>query len=142
MTICIDASLVVALLMPESLSPAALSRWQAWVEQDEEVVAPALLRYEVHSALYRKAFRELIAFEDSLGAIEQFTRLDIHFLDPPGLPRRAAELAKLFERPNTYDAHYLALAEHLNCPFWSADERLYNAVCQRFANLYWLGQTG
>jgi hypothetical protein len=56
-----------------------------------------LLRYEVNSALYRKAFRALVSFDDSLQAIGQFTRLDINFLDPPGLPRRAAELANLFK---------------------------------------------
>jgi predicted nucleic acid-binding protein len=127
--------------MPESLSPLALAYWQAWVERDEEIVAPALLRYEVNSALYRKAFRGLVSFDDSLQAIQQFTRLDINYLDPPSLPRRAAELANLFKRPNTYDAHYLALAEYTNCLFWSADERLINAVRQEFTSIRWLGQT-
>jgi predicted nucleic acid-binding protein len=44
-----------------------------------------------------------------------------------------------FNRPNTYDAHYLALAENLNCPFWTGDERLFNAVHSDFSDVFWLG---
>ncbi|MBC8099768.1 MAG: type II toxin-antitoxin system VapC family toxin [Armatimonadetes bacterium] len=44
------------------------------------------------------------------------------------LYRRAYELAEQLSLPTAYDAQYLAVAEHLGCDFWTADERLYNAV--------------
>jgi predicted nucleic acid-binding protein len=141
MTVCVDASLIVALLVPEGFSQAALSLWQDWIDKDEVIVAPGLLRYEVTSALYRKSFRGQITQQDSLLALEQFVRLDISYLDPLGQHRRAMELAQIFQRPNTYDAHYLALAEHLGCPLWSGDERLFNAVRQGFENIHWLGMS-
>ena len=55
------------------------------------------------------------------------------------VPIRAFELATRFRRPAAYDAHYLALAEHLACPFWTADERLYNSVRDSFPLIRWLG---
>ena len=65
--------------------------------------------------------------------------LDIHYLDPPGLSLRAFEMAACFKQPAAYDAHYLALADHLSCPFWTADERLYNGVQADFPHARWLG---
>jgi predicted nucleic acid-binding protein len=37
-------------------------------------------------------------------------------------------LAQQYNLPATYDAHYLALAEHEKCEYWTADTRLWNAV--------------
>lgn len=38
-----------------------------------------------------------------------------------------------------HDAHYLALAQTLDCEFWTADERLYNAVRDQLPWVRWLG---
>ena len=77
--------------------------------------------------------------DDTRRALEEAMSLDIRYLDPPDLPLRAFELAARLRRPAAYDAHYLALAEHLECPFWTADERLYNAVRNDFPSIRWLG---
>jgi predicted nucleic acid-binding protein len=137
--ICVDASFMVALLVPESFSHTALKHWEEWIIGDMQIVAPALLWYEVISALYRKALRNLITWEDSQAAQAQFLVLDIAYQEPQGLPLRAVELAKFFQRPNTYDAFYLALAENLDCQLWTADERLFNSVQKNFQNIRWLG---
>ena len=138
--VCVDASFMVALLMPESFSQTTLRLWEEWVLGDVEISAPSLLRYEVISALYRKALRSLVTWEDSQSAQVQFLSLDIDFKDPKELPARAVELARFYQRPNTYDAFYLALAEHLDCKLWTADERLYNTVSKDFGYLRWLGE--
>jgi len=137
--VCVDASLVVALFIPERFSRAALDLWQKWMEQECQPVAPLLLQYEVTSAIYRKALQGLIAREDERAMLEQSVKLDIDFVDSPSLSLRAAELAEHFQRPNAYDAHYLALAEHFDCALWTGDERLYNAVHQEFGQVHWLG---
>ena len=52
---------------------------------------------------------------------------------------QAYEVATRFNLPRTYDAEYLALAERLNCEFWTADEVLVNSVQAKFPNIRWLG---
>jgi predicted nucleic acid-binding protein len=140
-TVCVDASLIVALLMPERYTQRALALWQAWIDNDLRILAPALLGYEVTSALYRKVLQGKIELHDGQAALEQFLALEIESVHLPELHIKASALARQFERPNTYDAHYLALADHFACPFWTADERLYNTVKSTFEWVKWVEET-
>ncbi|OQY17045.1 MAG: hypothetical protein B6I35_15090 [Anaerolineaceae bacterium 4572_32.2] len=137
--VCVDANVVVALVTAERYSRAAFALWQELTRKDRQPVAPLLLRYEVTSTLHHKIVRGAMSSEDTGQALREVLAFDIHYLDPPGLSERAFELAARFQRPAAYDTHYLALADHLNCPFWTADERLYNAICADFPHIHWLG---
>lgn len=139
--VCVDASIVVALVTPESQSEQALALWAVWMSRDVEVIAPHLLRYEVASALWRKAARGLMQIEDARQALSVALSLDITFLDPPELPLRAFDLADRLNRPTTYDMCYLALTEIVGGEFWTADERLFNAVRETFPAIHWLDET-
>ena len=138
---CIDASIIVSFLTAEETSIIAEALWVELIESDVQVVAPLLLRYEVVSAIYRKTVRGFIAMEDAQTVIQSFMQMSIEYVDSPQLSLRALELAARFKRPNTYDAHYLALSEHLNCPYWTSDERLYNAIHTDFPLIHRLGQS-
>jgi predicted nucleic acid-binding protein len=109
------------------------------MSRETQVVAPGLLRYELASALWRKAVRGLMQMEDARRALEVALSLDITFLDPPELPLKAFDLASRLNRPTTYDMCYLALTEIVGGEFWTADERLYNAVREAFPAIRWLG---
>jgi predicted nucleic acid-binding protein len=137
-TVCVDASLIVALLMPERYTSQATNLWEAWVSQDFRMVAPSLLGYEVTSALYRKVLRGMITPKDGQSALKQFVALDIEELSLPELHFSATELARQFNQPNTYAAHYLALSKHLASALWTADERLYHTVRDKFALVRWI----
>jgi len=136
--VCVDASFIVAMLTPERYTTLATARWKAWIEGDQRILAPALLAYEVTSALHRMVVQEAIKPEDSRVALQQFIAMDIEFIHLPELHIKASELAKRFNRPNVYNAHYLALARHLACPLWTADERLYNTVKEKFEWIKWV----
>jgi predicted nucleic acid-binding protein len=138
--VCIDASFGVALLVPERFNLAALQLWEVWIKEDAEIITPGLFTYEVTSALYRKAFRRLISWSDVHEILMNFTQLQITSYNDHSLVERAVELAKEFQRPNTYDAFYLALAERQDCPFWTADERLFNAIHSKLSLAHWLGE--
>lgn len=138
--VCIDASFGVALLVPERFSPAALLLWEEWIKDDLEIITPGLYTYEVTSAVYRKGYLGVIDWSDVREILTCFTALQRTSYDDISLVERVVELAKGFQRPNTYDAFYLALAERMNCPFWTADERLYNAIRHRFSLIHWLGE--
>ena len=97
------------------------------------IQAPALLTYEVANALFQRvrkgemtADRARQAFEDVL-----FPELMLNFFEYAELSKRAIDLAQQHNLPATYDAHYLALAEHEKCEFWTADARLWNAVASK-----------
>jgi predicted nucleic acid-binding protein len=136
--VCVDASFIVAMLTPERYTTLATTRWKTWIEDDFRILAPTLLGYEVTSALYRKVLKEQIEPKDGKVALEQFLSMDIESIHLPELHAEASKLAKQFNRPNVYDAHYLALAHHLACPLWTADERLYNTVKEKFEWIKWV----
>lgn len=137
--VCVDASIVVAMITPEAQTALAQALWASFLNREHPVAAPRLFRYEVTSALRRKVVRRELDLDVARDALDLALRLKITFLDPPGLSEQAFELAERFARPATYDAHYLALAEQLQCAFWTGDERLYNAVHQGFPHIRWLG---
>jgi len=97
--VCIDASIVVALVTPEVQSEKALALWGEWMRAGVEVIAPTLLRGEVASALWRKVVRNVMGLEDARRCLQEALSLDIEFLDPPELPLRAFDLAARFRRP-------------------------------------------
>jgi predicted nucleic acid-binding protein len=68
-----------------------------------------------------------------------FTRIPIHTYFDVALLRRAYELATQFNRPTAYDSQYLAVAERLNCEFWTADQRLFNAAHEQLPWVKWVG---
>lgn len=72
-------------------------------------------------------------------AIQAALSMKVTFLNPPNLSQQAFELAARFNRPAVYDSYYLALADQLQCLFWTADERLYNAIHEDYPLIRWLG---
>ncbi len=60
---CVDASFVVKPLVPERNGKRAEYLWAGWLEQGVEILAPALLAFEVPSALRRKVQRGLISHD-------------------------------------------------------------------------------
>lgn len=138
--VCVDANLVIALVTVEAFSSKVLALWREWTLADVQLVAPGLLRYKVASALRRKVIQGILDLEDARQALKKAMALDIQYRDSSDLSLQAFELAARCQRPAAYDAHYLALAEHLGCSFWTADERLYNTIRAEFPLVHWLGE--
>ena len=136
--VCVDAGAIVALLASEKYTVPVSARWKTWIEDDLRILAPALLGYEVTSALSRKVIRSAIDPQDCQAALQHFVEMDIEYIRLPELHLKANTLAKQFNRPSTYDAHYLAVADHFSCPLWTADERLFNTVKGKFEWIKWI----
>lgn len=58
------------------------------------------------------------------------------------LSLRALVLVGELGHSKAYDAFYLALAEHLNAEFWTADKHLANRCCKdlKLTWVHWLGE--
>jgi len=53
-------------------------------------------------------------------------RMDMTLVYTDELLEGAWEIGQLLELPVLYDCFYLALAQLLNAPLWTADEKLYH----------------
>jgi len=137
--VCADAGLLLKLVLPEPDSALARRLWDTWQSTNMAVVAPTLWGYEVTSVIRNKVYRNRFPADREADAIETIHNLPVQLLAPAGLHQRAWEIAHHFNRPAAYDAHYLALAEQLDCPFWTADERLFNSVRAELDWVHWLG---
>ena len=126
--VCVDANLVLKLVLVEEGSDQAEAIWEKWAGEGVRVIAPPLLWYELTSALRVQVYRNRMTVEESRAALRTSLALNISPVTPTDLHLNAWELATRLGRPNAYDSHYLALAETHGCEFWTADMRLYNAV--------------
>ena len=137
--VCVDAGVLIKLVVAEEDSDRADALWEQWKEEGVKIVSPGLLLFELTSVLRKKVHRGLLEPEEGKRAFDTVHRLPVQVLAPSDLHRRAWELATRFNRPAAYDAHYLALAEMMNCEFWTADERLFNTVRDELSWVRWLG---
>jgi predicted nucleic acid-binding protein len=88
-----------------------------------EVHVPALLLYEVGNILLLKTRLGLAALDRASERLEALPFV----VAPPATPllQRAARLGREFSL-TFYDASFLALAVELDCPFVTADQRLFD----------------
>ena len=138
--ICVDAGIVLKLVLNEPDSPKAEAFWQHWAQNGVRPMAPSLFPYEI-TAVIRKAIRQN-RLSAPLGqqALRQALAFGVRLYTFPGIHERALALSLQFNRPSAYDKHYLALAEKTGVDFWTADERLFNAVHEKIAWVRWLGE--
>lgn len=138
--VVVDASIAVKWIVPEFDSPFALALLERWQEASVILVAPCWFPSELANAVFKQVLRGNLAFPRARllldGTVEQFA-----LLDPiPGLAGRALEIAHELGQKATYDCQYLALAEHLDCELWTADERFWNAAKGKFPRVRWVGE--
>ncbi|MEW6245298.1 MAG: type II toxin-antitoxin system VapC family toxin [Nitrospirota bacterium] len=88
-----------------------------------DVHVPALLLYEIGNILLLKTSLDATALDD---ALEHLERLPFT-VAPPAMPllKRAASLGRKWGL-TFYDASFVALAVELDCPFITADRRLFD----------------
>jgi predicted nucleic acid-binding protein len=132
-SVCVDASLVLALLIPEEYSSQAQSLWSGWLREAVTIFGPPLLYAEVPSVLRQAVFFNRVSPDEGEAAFQVFCDMNIAVSATPDLHTRAWKLAKELHRPRVYDSFYLAAAQAEGCDLWTADRRLVNSV-----NLPWV----
>lgn len=135
--IIIDSSVAAKWLFPEDDSDLAFALLEDHVDRNELVVGPHLLPIELTNVIRQRMRRQGMFLDDAESALERFFTYPVE-LQPVTetghrlMNRRALAISAAFDLPASYDAHYLALAELLDCPFWTADQRLLRALDGRF----------
>jgi len=138
--ICADASVAIKWLLNEERSDRARALYSAAAQSREPIVAPPLLPLEVTNILrQRMRTKDGLTLDAASQHLADFLALRIEFHNPTGLHYQALVLADALELPATYDAHYLALAEHLGCELWTDDQRLMREVATSLPFVRWVG---
>ena len=138
--ICVDASAAVKLVIKEEQSDQARALFHSTVQAGESIVAPSLLLFEATNIIRQRVRRrEALSLIDAHQALANFLALPIDIHSPPGLHQLAFSIANTYDLPAAYDAHYLALAQRLDCDFWTSDMRLLRRVHPHLSFVHWLG---
>ena len=133
----VDSGVVVKWFVGEEFSDEALRLHQRYLNQEVRLLAPEFMLAEVGNVIWKKVRFQGFSPTDAQSMIQ--TVRDFPFLLTPTaeLLEEAYGLAIAHQR-TVYDCLYLALCLREQCPFITADEKLYNAVRSHFPNLVWL----
>jgi len=133
-----DSGIFLATVLLEPHTSQAKALVAFWEETGIQVAAPTLFRYEIVAVTRKSVYQKRLSAEEGIKGRDFLMEFDVQLMMDDNLLRRAYELATHFNRPTAYDSQYLAVAEHLGCEFWTADERLFNTVSQSLNWVKWL----
>jgi predicted nucleic acid-binding protein len=136
--VVIDASAAVKAVLPNPLQVHCLALVQTFV--DVQPAAPALWAHETTSAIAKAVHFGEITKKEAYQALEKLDSLGVHLFVADAEQNRAAfDWTMQLKRASAYDSYYLVLAKVLECDFWTADKRLFNALqeaCQGW--VHWI----
>ncbi len=126
----LDASVVVRAVVPGQFHHREVQSWLATVT---EAVAPALLPFEVTTAIRHLEFTRVITGEIADVALSAALQLRLTLRTFPDLHLQAFHLARELAMSRARDTAYLALALVEQCPLFTLDERfLRNCVSRGY----------
>jgi predicted nucleic acid-binding protein len=128
---CVDASVGLGLVLPDSRHEATLAQWRQWIATGTRLVSPHLFAYETTSVIRNRVARGHIPDRLGEAALAEILSLQVELLHPDGLEAAAYGLARELVRPSAYDCFYLALGRLLDCPTWTLDTRLFQETRAR-----------
>jgi predicted nucleic acid-binding protein len=131
----LDASVAIKAILPNPLQAHCRALIKTFAQA--QPAAPALWAYETTSAISKTVHFGQITEAESRQALEQLRLLEVQLFIPDADQNLAAmDWTLRLKRASAYDSYYLVLAEALNCDFWTADGRLFNAL--KDEQLRWL----
>ena len=139
--VVVDASLAVKWLVVEEYTKEANALAALWDEQGTQLVALHLMPMEVANTLHQLVRRGQLSLDVAIEHLARLMRSGIQLRDASNLHVRALELASELHQGAVYDAHYLALAESMECELWTADQRFQRAANAAGRSVRWVGES-
>jgi predicted nucleic acid-binding protein len=122
-SVVVDASLIVALVVADQRQAAAQAHLEGWVESGEDLHAPAVLPYEVANVLARLIFDGDLEADGIADTWFDLAALDL-VLHPFDLIRDGPAVAAIttrLRRRHATDSTYIHLAQQLDTAVWTLD---------------------
>jgi predicted nucleic acid-binding protein len=130
LSVVVDANVLVVLALDRRRAVAVERLLRVWRDDGEQLHAPALLRYEVASALNRAVAAGQLPAGEVAEAWQRIAAVPVT-LHPLEDAVRVVEVAQLLERRSAYDAAYVALAQSLESQLWTLDGPLARNAASR-----------
>jgi predicted nucleic acid-binding protein len=125
-SVVVDASLIVALVVADDRQAAVQTHLERWVDAGEVLHAPAVLPYEVANVLARLTFDGDLAADEIADIWSDLAALDL-VLHPLDLTQDGPALATIttqLRRRHATDSTYIRLAIQLDAAMWTLDGKL------------------
>jgi predicted nucleic acid-binding protein len=125
-SVVIDASVIVAVVVADERQDAARTQLAAWLEAGEALHAPAVLPYEIANVLARLVFdgamqvSDVSEIWDDLAAL----RLILHPFNLTEDGREVAAITAQLGRRHATDSTYVHVARRLGTILWTLDAAL------------------
>lgn len=100
----------------------------AQLTTSDDVFAAQILLPECTSVIRTAAFQRRIGREQAQGMLARLTAFPLQMVDSTQQFTRALELAERFQRRNTYDMQYLAVAELMDAEIVTLDGGMRHAA--------------
>lgn len=127
----VDASFAIRLVTPHPQRVFFTSLSDRWHAEGMILCAPSLWLYEVTSATTKLVRFGEVTDAQGRNLLKLLQNMGIELFEMDELLiGKAFEWTVQLNRAAAYDCFYLALAEKLDCDFWTVDQRLANAVNQ------------
>ena len=136
--VIVDTSLAVKWVAVESDSPLAIRLSESWSRARTVVSAPDLMPFEAANALYGKAYWGHVSYDEAKDMMANLMAVPIVYHQSASLHSRAMELAEVLGQDMVYHSFFLALAEFMDCEFWTADKRFYNAAQNTHPQIHYI----
>lgn len=138
-SIILDANVYLADWLVDDFSEHAKAILSTCHEGKITLHAPQLLYYEFTAVVRKSAARGRLRHLSPDKILNELLRIDVILHFDKDLMRRAFAIATELNLPTAYDSQYLALAERLDCDFWTTDQRLVAATSATNLRVKWLG---
>jgi predicted nucleic acid-binding protein len=122
-SVVVDASLIVALVVADQRQAAAQAHLEGWVESGQDLHAPAVLPYEVANVLARLVFDGDLEAGGIADTWSDLAALDL-VLHPFDLIRDGPAVSAIttqLRRRHATDSTYIHLAQQLDTAVWTLD---------------------
>ncbi|MCX7044225.1 MAG: type II toxin-antitoxin system VapC family toxin [Candidatus Sumerlaeota bacterium] len=134
----VDSSIAIKWFVSEPNTAEARRILESYQKGAIRLLAPDLIYSEVGNIVWKKWRIQQLSETDALDIITEFSRLGLETTPSSLLLRNAYYWATNCQR-TVYDSMYVALSAQEQCPFVTADEKLYNAIREAYHDIFLAG---
>ena len=126
MSVVIDASVIIAVVVADERQDTARAHLERWLEAGESLHSPTVLPYEVANVLARLVFDDALAISevDSIWADLDALGLVLHPFDLTKDGQEVAAITARLRGRHATDSAYVCLARRLGTSMWTLDGAL------------------